>query len=253
MAVTVPEGLRHSLVDEPGGRQWLETLEARTARAVERWDLLLGHPFPTGMAAWTAPATTAAGAEVVLKLSFPHVEARDEAEALKVWAGAGAVEVLGVDVGDWALLLPRLRPGSTLREADLPVDQHLTVGADLLRRMATRSVPDGSAFRDLVDVADDLATTAAERLQFLLPAAPIAIDAGLCRHAIDLLRTLPRGAGSRGLAHGDLNPGNILCHDGSGAAQRPAPAGWLAIDPKPVHGDLARAGAWERAATLLGG
>jgi streptomycin 6-kinase len=103
--------------------------------------------------------------------------------------------------------------------------------------MGAVPVPEGGPFQDLVEVADRLAWTAAERVERLLPTAPIPIDTGLCRHAIDLLRTLPRGAAVRGLAHGDFNPGNILRHVDAGAGR--ASAGWLAIDPEPVHGDLA--------------
>jgi streptomycin 6-kinase len=239
MSVTVPTGLRRAVVDDDGGQEWLDSIPARASRAVERWGLVLGEPFETGVAGWTAPATTAAGADVVLKLSYPHREARDETAALAAWHGAGAVEVLGADAEDWALLMRRLRPGSTLRDERLPPVEHLTVGAGLLRRMAAVPVPAGEPFQGLVEVADRLAVIAAYRVERLLPAAPIAVDAGLCRHAIDLLRSLPGDAGRRGLAHGDLNPGNILRHDDAAAGEEDGPAGWLAIDPKPVYGDLA--------------
>jgi len=230
--VAVPAAVRQALIEDGGDPAWLDAVPALAARAVERWGLVLGAPFETGMAAWTAEATTAEGDEVVLKLSYPHLEARDEAAGLEAWHGAGTVEVIDADPADWALLLTRLRPGSTLRDEGLPPDEHLAVGAVLLSRMAAVPVPAGEPFRDLVDVADRLATIAAERIERLLPTAPIPVDAGLCRQAVDLLRTLPRSASRRGLAHGDLNPGNILRAD-TGAD------GWLAIDPKPVHGDLA--------------
>ena len=236
MSVTVPAGLRHAVIDDEGGREWLESIPARVARAVERWDLVLGEPFETGMAGWTAPATTGAGAAVVLKLSYPHPEARHEASALAAWNGAGAVELLGSDAEDGALLLVRLRPGSTLRDEQLPPAAHLAVGAALLRRLAATPVATGAPFPDLVEVAGRLADTAAERVERLLPGAPIPVDTGLCGQAIDLLRSLPADAPVRGLAHGDLNPGNILRHDDDATGE---PGGWLAIDPKAVHGDLA--------------
>jgi streptomycin 6-kinase len=236
--VTIPAGLRHAVVDGEGGPEWLDSIAARVARAVERWDLVLGEPFETGMAAWTAPATTAAGADAVLKLSYPHMEARDEAAALAAWHGAGAVELLGAEADDWALLLRRLRPGSTLQDERLPPVEHLTVGAGLLRRMAAVPVPAGEPFRSLVEVADGLALIAAERMERLLPAAPFRIDAGLCGDAIELLRTLPRDGTRCGLAHGDLNPGNILRHDEAPGTEHERTR-WVAIDPKAVHGDLA--------------
>ena len=239
VSVTVPTGLRQAVVDEAGGPEWLDSIPARAARAVERWGLDLGEPFETGMVGWTAPATTAAGADVVVKLSLPHIEARDEGAALRAWHGAGAVEVLDADAGDWALLLRRLRPGTTLRDEHLPIVDHLTVGAGLMRRMAAVPVPAGGPFQDLVEVADRLAVIAAERIERVLPAAPIRVDTGLCRHAVDLLGTLPRDAVGQGLAHGDLNPGNILRHDDPTGADNDVSRGWLAIDPKPVHGDLA--------------
>ncbi len=239
MSVTVPTGLRHAVVEEEDGQAWLDSIPALAARAAERWSLVLGEPFEGGMAGWTAPAITAAGTEVVVKLSYPHDEARDEAAALGAWRGAGAVEVLGADADDWALLLRRLRPGTSLRDERLPTVEHLAVGADLLRRMAAVPVPAGEPFQDLVAVADRLAVIAAERIERVLPAAPILVDAGLCRHAVDLLKTLPGDAAPRGLAHGDLNPGNILRDDDAASGEADGSPGWRAIDPKPVHGDLA--------------
>ena len=236
MSVTVPNGLRHAVSDDEGGPAWLESIPARVSRAVERWGLVLGPPFEGGTAAWTAPGTTGAGEDVVLKLSYPHPEAREEAAALAAWRGAGAAELLAVDADDWALLLRRLRPGSSLVEAPLRPSDKLTIGAALMRRLASAEVPAGEPFDDLVDVAGGLAAIAAERMDRLLPTAPVPVDAGLCHHAIDLLGALPGTATSRGLAHGDLNPGNILRHDDDAGGSA---TGWLVIDPKPVHGDLA--------------
>src|SRR4051794_29058878 len=121
MPITVPAVLRHAVLDEDAGPAWLVALDELVERSVRRWGLVLGEPFESGMAAWTAPATTAGGAEVVLKVSFPHVESRDEAAALAAWKGSGAVELIGADPEDQALLLRRLRPGSSLRDAALPV------------------------------------------------------------------------------------------------------------------------------------
>ena len=237
--VTVPARLRDVQRRNNGGQEWLDSIPARVERAAERWDLIVGQPFEEGMAAWTAPATTLAGVEVVLKVSWPCMETRDEAAALAAWHGAGAVELLDADAEDSALLLRRLRPGSTLRDARLPAIEHLNVGAELLRRLAGVPVREGEPFQSLVEVAGRLAVAAAERLERLLPIAPIPIDTGLCRQAIDLLRTLPGEASVRGLAHGDFNPGNVLRRSDTGAGGGDRSGRWLAIDPEPVYGDRA--------------
>ncbi|MCU1496609.1 MAG: aminoglycoside phosphotransferase [Acidimicrobiales bacterium] len=239
MSIAVPSGLRHAVVDEDDGPEWLDSLGGLVERAVQRWDLVVGEPFETGMTAWTAPARTSTGVDVVLKLSFPHLEARDEAAALAAGEGAGAVELLGTDAGDWALLLRRVRPGTSLRDAALPTDRHLVAGAEVMRRMATVRVPPGEPYQDLVDVACGLAAVTDERIARLLPQAPYPVDAGLCRQAVELLHALPRGAEHCGLAHGDLNPGNILRQTHSPSSAEDGADEWFAIDPKPVHGDLA--------------
>jgi streptomycin 6-kinase len=229
MTPTIPAVLRHAVADEPSGAAWLGSLPELVARAAQRWELVVGEPFDSGMAAWTAPATTSTGADVVLKLSFPHDEARSEAAALVAWGGSGAVELLEADEADQALLLRRVRPGTRLVDASLAVEEHLLAGADVLRRLGTVDVAPGP-FPDLVAVADELADATDERVARLVPGAPYPVDRGLARHGVGLLRSLSAGADRVGLAHGDLNPGNVLRSD---------VAGWLAIDPKPVWGDLA--------------
>jgi hypothetical protein len=191
VSVTVPSRLREVQLRNDGGQEWLDSIPVLVARAVERWDLAVGKPFEEGMAAWTAPATTGAGTEVVLKVSWPCRETRDEAAALAAWHGAGVVELLDADAADSALLLRRVRPGSTLRDARVPPIEHLRVGAELLRRMGAAPVGEGEPFLDLVEVAGGLAVAAAERLERLAPIAPIPIDTGLCRQGINLLRILP--------------------------------------------------------------
>lgn len=85
----------------------------------------------------------------------------------------------------------------------------------------------------LATVAEALAGIAEERLEHRGGTEPFVTHRGLLRHAVDLLRTLTRDAPRTGLAHGDLNPGNILRDDTGGTTR------WPAIDPKAVVGDLA--------------
>ena len=231
--MTVPAGLRRSVAGAEGGDEWLSALPGIVVRAAERWRLILGCPFEDGMAAWAAPVTLGSGALGVLKISYPHLEARHEAAALTLWAGSGALQILDSYDDDWALLLARCTPGTSLRDQGLEGLEQVRIGANLMEQMATAAVPVGGPFPTLVDVAAGLADLASERIDRLAGSAPISLDKGLLYHAVDLLRTLPLDAPREGLAHGDLNPGNILRDDSGGAAR------WVAIDPKAVVGDLA--------------
>ncbi|RYV50784.1 aminoglycoside phosphotransferase family protein [Pengzhenrongella frigida] len=251
---TVPAGLRRSVAGAEGGDEWLAALPALVVRVAKRWRLILGRPFEDGTAAWTAPVTLGSGALGVLKISYPHLEARHEAAALRVWAGSGAVRILDSHEDDWALLLERCMPGTSLRDQGLEHLEHVQIGATLMEQMAMAAVPVGGPFPTLVAVAAGLADLASERIDRLVGSAPISLDKGLLVHAVDLLRTLPLDAPSEGLAHGDLNPGNILRDDSGGAAR------WVAIDPKAVVGDLAwdpwplitQVGDWATAVTPAG-
>ena len=57
----------------------------------------MGEPFTDGVASvLVAPAVTADGQEVVLKVQDPHRESEHEAAALQLWDGDGAVRLLEV-------------------------------------------------------------------------------------------------------------------------------------------------------------
>jgi streptomycin 6-kinase len=65
-------GMPRNLVEaaeEDGLQWWLASLPALVAELAERWALQVGRPFrPGGRCAWVAPATDAAGHELVLRL-----------------------------------------------------------------------------------------------------------------------------------------------------------------------------------------
>lgn len=207
---------------------WRRSVPDRLAAAVDRWGLRPGAVVEGGSVSHVRVVTTADGTPAVLKLSFPHREARDEAAALTWWDGAGAVRLLAHDPADpFALLLERCDPGMRLADrTDLAAAERLTIGADAVVRLWAAGVPDDSPFERLVDVCDEWASLAEQRMRTLAPP----LDAGLVRLGIDLLRTLPRTADRTVVVHGDHNPGNVL------AAER---GPWLVIDPKPMTGDPA--------------
>jgi streptomycin 6-kinase len=206
------------------GRAWLAGLPALVAAVEDEWDVRTGEPFGGGVGGWTAPATTADGHDAVLKLSFPHREARHEAAGLALWQGRGAVRLLRSDPDRWALLLERCRPGTPLVHAGLPADEALEVAAASLTGLWSVPPPVDHPFELVDDVCAEWATMVRQRMDEVRPP----YDAGLVALGASLLDELPATATRRVVVHGDFNPGNVL------AAEREP---WLAIDPKPMVGD----------------
>lgn len=226
-AFVVPENLADSLRSDRSPRRdaWLAALPSLVDEFAARWSLRVGPPFqPGGQTAWVAPARDRTGRDLVLKLAWPHDEARHEADGLRVWSGDGAVRLHASATGDVtaALLLERCHPGTPLGEALPEADQDPIVAA-LLNRL-WQAPADDPVFRPLQDMCDAWAAEFQQRLA----GNPGRVDPGLARAAIELLRTLPATADRQVLLCTDLHAGNILA-----AGREP----WLAIDPKPYVGD----------------
>jgi streptomycin 6-kinase len=220
----VPPALLSGAGRTPEGAAWLATLPALVRRALRRWDLVPGEPFSSGSASWCAPVSRH-GADLVLKISFPHDEARDEAAVLAAWRGRGAVRLVDAHAPDWALLLERVRPGTPMRAVRTPVLRRLAEAADVLRDL--HGAPAPPQLPELHRVTASWAALVAERAERAARAG-LRTDPGLLRAADEVLRApaVPRPV----TLHGDCNPGNLLAtRDG----------GWCAIDPKALRGDAA--------------
>jgi streptomycin 6-kinase len=203
---------------------WLATLPARIEGLAEAWSLTVEQPFqPGGQTAWVAPVTDSSGETLVLKIEWRHTEAEHEADALRAWAGDGAVRLhASVEFDDTlALLVERCRPGTSL--ATVPEDEQDAIVAGLLRRLWGASA-DGYSFRPLQVMCEQWAD------EFERRGATANLDPGLARDAIALFRSLPASADCQVLLCTDLHAGNVL------AAEREP---WLVIDPKPYVGDPA--------------
>lgn len=231
-SVTIPP-----VLTQPGGAgstqagaAWVAALPDLVARAVERWQLRLGQPFGVGTASWTAPGTLPDGTPVVLKLGFPHDEARYEAMALALWRGSAAVELLAHDADDWALLLRRAHPGTPLLTDPAPPEARIDACLGVLANLHLAPIADVGVPL-LRDVCTRWVATASERAARW---APVLGDrSGLVALGIDALRGFADDDDAPTvLLHGDLNPGNLILDD-------PGTPHWLAIDPKPMIGDPA--------------
>ena len=219
--LVVPANLA-AAVERDGRQEWLATLRGVIAELADRWSLRIRRPFePGGETSWVAPARLADGGAAVVKVTWPHPEARDEAAGLQVWAGNGVVRLLRSEhlSGCDALLIERCLPGTALSEA--PEPQQDQIVAALLRRLWLPGPFSG--IQTLDEMCLMWAASAEDRL-----AGSQGLDPGLARAGIDLLRSLPAGADENVLLCTDLHAGNVLA-----AAREP----WLVIDPKPHVGD----------------
>ena len=198
---------------------WLERVPDLVTECVEQWGLRLGEPYEAGAAGYAVRADLPDRTPAVLKLIYPHREAEQEAEALKVWNGEGAIRLLAHDEERWAMLIERCDPGSLL--ARIAVEKALDVLIGLLPRLWK---PVGEPFRPLAEEAAwwvDYLPTEWER-------AGRPIERRLLDEAIDALQDLAGSQGEQVLLHQDLHGDNVL------AAQREP---WLVIDPKPLVGE----------------
>ena len=185
----------------------LTLLGATAEEVATRWDVELGEPFPLARFSYVAPA----GEDAVLKVTPPwDDEADEEAEALRLWAGDGAVPLLRHDQERRALLLGRARPGEDL--ASLDEDEATAIAVEVGRRLWR---PAGPPFRWIGDHVPRWLDQAEE--------------AGRGRQLIAVARRLfaELDVGAATLVHGDFHHHNVLS---SGA-------GHVAIDPKPMLGE----------------
>ena len=178
----------------------LAALEVVAHAVAAEWGLELGPRFALARYSFVAPA----GANTILKVTPPEDdEADEEADALELWAGDGAVRLLRRDRARRALLLERARPGDDLSE--LPEDDATAIAVDVADRLGRRVA---GPFRSIHEhVPRWLANAAAEPL------------------AAELYGRLEKRSDT--LVHGDFHHHNVLR---SGR-------GWLAIDPKPMRGE----------------
>jgi streptomycin 6-kinase len=206
-------------------RTWIAGLPDLVGELAARWSLELGRPFqPGGLLSWVAPARTADGDLIVLKVGRRHDEALHEADGLRTWNGAGTVRLIDVvhlDQTD-AMLLEACEPGTPLLTS-LPPDGQDAVIAGMLRRLWIRP-PADSPFRPLQSMCDQWA----EEFELKYARAENRLDGGLARAGVELFHELSRPSASDALLCTDLHPRNVL------AAEREP---WLVIDPKPYVGD----------------
>lgn len=219
-AIVIPASLEW-LSGEPGGQLWLRDLPSLISTCLDQWQLVLGRPF-LGNVSYVAPATSAGGFEVVLKVGFPHPDSEDEAAALAQWQGRGAVQMLDYDPRRRALLLERCTPGSSLWEES--EDDATEAVAGVLEEL-WETPGSRSPFQALSSAAgvwsEDL-SAAYERWEH-------PFEQEIFEEAIAFMATARPPRSDDVILHQDLHGGNALRRGDD----------WVAIDPKPLVGERA--------------
>jgi len=224
--LAIPPGLVRRMAGRRGepdlsGDDWLAELPRRVAAALERWELTADGVPMHGYCALVLPVRRR-GEPLILKLGWPHPEARHEHLALRAWAGRGAVHLVAAHPAVDALLLERLDASRDLGGTD--VQTSCAVIGGLLRRLDVPAFPQLDHLSDwargfLADTADVRAIAA------------LGLPRRFVEQARSVARDLTEEPGIDGrLVHSDLHDGNVL------AGER---AAWLAIDPKPLAAEPA--------------
>jgi streptomycin 6-kinase len=217
------------------------------------WHLEGGSRLDGGFRSEVFGCTTAAGAEVVVKLTVSQDQARAEAAALAMWEHTGAVvRLLDADFEHSALILERARPGTPLPGGD---DRFaVEVAADLLTRLhraRAATFPFPALEETYVHLEDQARENAAyeQRTRH----APARGEAGLQRLAAARAAAmrLCATAGRTVVLHGDFLDKNILRNGARYVAIDPIPRvadpcadiGFFAAGHRPATGILHRADA----------
>ena len=204
------------------GAAWLESLPRLIAECEDRWQIVVGSPLDLSYS-YVAPAVTANGQEIVLKIGVPNPELSSEIRALQSYAGGAAVRLLDFDEGRGFLLMERLTPGQML--SSLADDEQATRTAAQVMRELWRPLPSNSLFPAAGKWAEGLG-----RLRQRFNGGTGPFQPRLVEMAESLFRELLSSSEPPVLLHGDLHHFNILS-----AQRRP----WIAIDPKGVAGERA--------------
>jgi streptomycin 6-kinase len=222
--IRVPERFAADTLIREGeaARTWLARLPELAGELCARWGLrVTGDPMH-GYMALVVPVLRG-DARYALKVSWIDHETVNEAAALALWDGGGAVRLLDADEEAGALLLEWLDPRRSLAEADLGVA--VPAAGRLLRRLAV-PVPAQWAARPVPGLrrwALDLAAELPRRWRAAgQPFPGRRLDA-----AADVATALAPRAGGL-LANRDMHYHNVL------AGEREP---WLVIDPKVMRGD----------------
>ena len=203
------------------GTDWLGRIGDTVAECERRWSLSVMRPFASLSFNYLALAVRADGTEAVLKLGVLSQDLMTEMETLRLFGGHGIVKLLEANENLRAMLLERVKPGSSLSR--ITDDQHATSIAAQVMRNLRRPPPPDHQLPSVPDWASGL-----ERLRHRFGGGTGPFSAPLVARAEHLFSQLMANMDRPVVLHGDLHQHNIL------SAEREP---WLAIDPKGLIGE----------------
>ncbi len=203
------------------GRAWLDRLPTILASCEERWNLTIGAPVGNLSFHYVAPAVLADGTEVIVKTGLTD-EFPSQPQALQHFDGHGMVRLLAYDENNNAMLLERLKPGTSLRAVE---DDEFAIeaAADVMRKIWRPLPREHYPYPTVCDWGKGFA-----RLRKLYDGGTGPIPSAMFDKAEKLYAELCASMAEPVLLHGDLHQDNIL------SAEREP---WLAVDPKGVIGE----------------
>jgi streptomycin 6-kinase len=169
----------------------LEPLARIAHEVAAEWGVELGPPFALSTYSYVAPA----GDDAVLKVTPPEDdESEEEADALALWNGDGAVRLLRRDRSRRAMLIERARPGTDISE--LPEGEATAIAVQVGLRLWQ---PATKPFRWIGDYVPSWLDRAEQSDQASRDLIPLARQ---LYAALDVGRST--------LVHGDFHHHNIL-------------------------------------------
>jgi streptomycin 6-kinase len=219
----IPEYFANFMIKLAGeeGREWLDRLPAILAACEERWNVTIGAPVGNLSFNYVAPAVRADGTEVMVKVGLTD-EFPSQPEALQHFGGHGMVQLLAYDEHDAAMLMERLKPGTSLRTVE-DDEAAISAVANVMRKIWHPLPPKHYPFPTVAYWGKGFA-----RMRKLYNGRTGPFPAGIFDKAEKLYAELCASMVEPVLLHGDLHQDNIL------AAEREP---WLAVDPKGVIGE----------------
>ena len=100
------------------GRAWIAGLPETLAALAAEWELELGPELPGGLLACVRRRRAPTATPAILKIASPWDRPRDEIACLEAWAGTIAPQLLRADPDRGAMLLERIEPATTARDAE---------------------------------------------------------------------------------------------------------------------------------------